>query len=133
MGFTLIRRYDPLDIKHIPYPSDLWCAVVHPRLEIKTMESRKLIPKEVPMSTALQQCGNLAGLVAGLATSDYGLISRSVNDVFAEPYRTQQLPDFKNSGRPPCKPDPWAPVFLVRDHRYSVCAGGKRWLLPSGK
>jgi len=59
------------------------------------MESRKLIPAEVSMETALQQCGNLAGLVAGLATSDYGLISRSVTDVFAEPYRTQQLPDFQ--------------------------------------
>ncbi len=43
-GFILIRGYDPLDIKHIPYPGDLWCAVVHPQLEIKTMESRKLIP-----------------------------------------------------------------------------------------
>ncbi len=94
-GFTLIRGYDPLDIKHLPYPGDMWCAVVHPQLEIKTMESRKLIPKEVSMETALQQCGNLAGLVAGLTTNDYGLISRSVTDVFAEPYRTQQLPDFQ--------------------------------------
>ncbi len=94
-GFILIRGYDPLDIKHIPYPSDLWCAVVHPHLEIKTLESRKLIPKEIPIATALQQCGNLAGLVAGLATSDYGLISRSVTDVFAEPYRTQVLPEFQ--------------------------------------
>lgn len=93
-GITLIRGYDPLDIKHIPYPADLWCAVIHPQLEIKTLESRKLIPKEVPLKTALQQCGNLAGLVAGLATGDYSLISRSVQDVFAEPYRTQQLPDF---------------------------------------
>ena len=93
-GITLIRGYDPLDIKHIPYPSDLWCAVVHPELEIKTLESRKLIPEQVPLKVALQQCGNLAGLVAGLTTGDYPLISRSVTDVFAEPYRTQQLPDF---------------------------------------
>ncbi len=93
-GITLIRSYDPLDIKHIPYPSDLWCTVIHPQLEIKTLESRKLIPREVPLKTALQQCGNLAGLVAGLATADYPLISRSITDVFAEPYRTQQLPDF---------------------------------------
>ena len=94
-GITLIRGYDPLDIKHIPYPDDLWCAVVHPGLEIRTKESRKLIPDQVPLKTALQQCGNLAGLVAGLATGDYPLISRSVTDVFAEPYRTGQLPDFE--------------------------------------
>ncbi|MCK4751221.1 MAG: homoserine kinase, partial [Bacteroidales bacterium] len=94
-GITLIRGYEPLDIKHIPYPSDLWCTVVHPRIEIKTLESRKLIPKEVPLKTALEQCGNLAGLVAGLITGDYSLISRSIKDVFAEPYRAQQLPDFE--------------------------------------
>ncbi len=94
-GITLIRGYDPLDIKHIPYPDDLWCAVVHPELEIKTLESRKLIPTHVPLATALKQCGNLAGLIAGLTTGDYPLISRSIKDEFAEPYRTQQLPDFE--------------------------------------
>ena len=49
----------------------------------------------MPLKIALQQCGNLAGLVAGLITADYSLISRSVSDVFAEPYRTQQLPEFE--------------------------------------
>jgi homoserine kinase len=94
-GITLIRGYDPLDIKHIPYPDDLWCAVVHPGLEIKTLESRKLLPGEVSLETALRQCGNLAGLVAGLATGDYPLISRSVSDAFAEPFRTDQIPGFE--------------------------------------
>jgi homoserine kinase len=93
-GFTLIRGYDPLDIKHIPYPDDLWCAVIHPDLEFKTSEGRKLIPTQVPLSTALAQAGNLAGLIAGLTTSDYGLIGRSVVDLFAEPYRTGRLPEF---------------------------------------
>ena len=93
-GFVLIRGYDPMDIKHIPYPNDLWCALVHPALEIKTMESRKLIPEQVSLKTALNQAGNLAGLIAGLATSDYALISRSVQDHFAEPFRTSTLPDF---------------------------------------
>jgi len=93
-GITLIRSYDPLDIKHISYPDDLWCAVIHPHLEIKTSESRKLIPQTVPMETALKQCGNLAGLIAGLSSGDYPLIGRSVTDLFAEPYRTGQLPDY---------------------------------------
>jgi len=94
-GITLVRSYDPLDIKHIPYPDDLWCAVVHPNLEILTGESRKLIPEQIPIATALKQCGNLAGLVAGLCTGDYPLISRSIHDVIAEPYRMGQLPDFE--------------------------------------
>jgi homoserine kinase len=93
-GITLIRSYDPLDVKHIPCPEDLWCAVVHPHLTFLTGESRKLIPKTVPLETALIQCGNLAALVAGLSTADYPLISRSVTDVFAEPYRSSALPDY---------------------------------------
>jgi homoserine kinase len=93
-GITLIRGYDPLDIKHIPFPDDLWCAVIHPDLEIRTVESRKLIPRDLPLETALKQCGNLAGLVAGLITGDYPLIGRSVNDVIAEPHRTQQITDY---------------------------------------
>jgi len=94
-GIILIRGYDPLDIKHIPYPADLWCTVVHPELEIKTLESRKKIPSQVSLKVALKQCGNLAGLVAGLTTGDYPLISRSITDVFAEPYRTHELPEFE--------------------------------------
>jgi len=93
-GMTLIRGYDPLDIKHLTYPDDLWCTVIHPHLEIRTAESRKLIPQTVPLETALKQCGNLAGLVAGLSTGDYPLIGRSVTDLFAEPYRSHLLPDF---------------------------------------
>jgi len=93
-GITLIRGYDPIDIKHISYPDDLWCAVIHPNLEIRTAESRKMIPQTIPLETALKQCGNLAGLVAGLTSGDYPLIGRSVTDLFAEPYRTHLLPDF---------------------------------------
>ena len=94
-GFTLIRGYDPLDIKHIPYPQDLFCAVVHPDLEFKTSEGRKVIPAAFPIKTALAQAGNLAGLIAGLTTSDHGLIGRSIIDLFAEPYRTGKLPEFE--------------------------------------
>jgi homoserine kinase len=94
-GFTLIKGYDPLEIKHIPYPEDLVCALVHPDLEFRTSEGRKMLPGSVPMKTALAQAGNLAGLIAGLTTSDYGLIKRSIFDHFAEPYRTKQLPAFE--------------------------------------
>jgi len=94
-GFTLIRSYDPLDIKHIPYPDDLFCAVIHPDLEFKTSDGRKVLPESVPLKTALIQAGNLAGLIAGLTTDDHALIGRSITDVFAEPVRSKKLPEFE--------------------------------------
>jgi len=93
-GFILIRSYDPLDIIPVRYPESLFCIVVQPEIEIKTLDSRKLIPKEFPIKTMLQQCGNIAALIAGLNTSDYALIGRALDDVIAEPIRAQSIPGY---------------------------------------
>ncbi len=93
-GFILIRNYDPIDIIRIDAPQELICTVAHPNIEIKTSESRKLIPKEISVKKALEQCGNIAGLLAGLTTSDYQLIGRSLHDVIAEPVRASLIPGY---------------------------------------
>jgi len=38
--------------------------------------------------------GNVAGLISGLMTGDYGLISRSMVDVIIEPVRAILIPEF---------------------------------------
>src|SRR5690606_32684147 len=40
------------------------------------------------------QWGNVAGLIAGLTQSDYGLIGRSMQDVIVEPVRAILIPGF---------------------------------------
>jgi homoserine kinase len=93
-GFILIRNYDPIDIIRIDAPVELICTVAHPNIQIKTSESRKLIPKDFPVKKVLEQCGNIAGLLAGLTTSDYPLIGRSLHDVIAEPVRSALIPGY---------------------------------------
>ncbi|MCB9014110.1 MAG: homoserine kinase [Bacteroidales bacterium] len=93
-GFILIRSYDPIDIIRIDAPHDLICTVAHPEIEIKTSESRKLIPKDLSVKKTLEQCGNIAGLIAGLTTSDYSLIGRCLQDVIAEPVRSALIPGY---------------------------------------
>ena len=93
-GFILIRSYNPIDIISLKYPENLYCTVVHPDIEIKTSESRKLIPKEFPINMVLKQCGNIAGLIAGLTTSDYRLIGRTLDDSIAEPIRAGLIPGY---------------------------------------
>ncbi|MGQ1909198.1 homoserine kinase [Marinifilum sp. RC60d5] len=93
-GFCLIRGYNPLDIVHINPPKDLWCTVIHPQIEIKTKESRELLSPEVPLKKAIRQWGNVAGLMSGLYTSDYGLIGRSLEDHIVEPQRKVLIPEF---------------------------------------
>lgn len=93
-GFTLIRGYNPIDIVRIESPPDLFLAIIHPQIEVKTSEARAILRKEVPLKTAIAQWGNVGGLVAGLYTSDYGLIGRSLHDGVAEPYRKKLIPGF---------------------------------------
>lgn len=95
-GFILIRGYDPLDVASIPTPPNLYCTLVHPHLELKTEDSRRVLKASIPIKDAITQWGNIAGLVVGLMKPDYGLIMRSLNDVVAEPIRSVLIPGFAN-------------------------------------
>jgi homoserine kinase len=93
-GFVLIRGYNPPDVVNIPTPPELFCTLVHPQLELKTQDSRQVLRSSIPLKDAIVQWGNIAGLVAGLMKPDFGLISRSLKDVIAEPVRSMLIPGF---------------------------------------
>jgi homoserine kinase len=92
-GVTLIRSIFPLDIISLPAPP-MYVAVVHPQIEVKTSDAREILRKEVLLKDAIKQWGNIAGLVAGFMQSDYGIISRSLEDVIIEPVRSILIPGF---------------------------------------
>lgn len=93
-GFTLVRTYDPLDIIQLPVPSELYVVILHPQVELLTEMSRNVLRKNVRLNTAVKQMGNIAGFVAGLYSSDYELISRSMEDYLVEPMRSVLIPGF---------------------------------------
>lgn len=93
-GFTLVRSYTPLDVLSLPVPEKLMATVIHPQIELKTADARKLLKSQVPLKKAIQQWGNVGGLVSGLYESDYELIGRSLEDVIVEPNRSLLIPGF---------------------------------------
>lgn len=93
-GFLVIRSYKPLDVFNIPVPKELYCTLVHPDVEVNTKDARLILRNEVSLKNAITQMGNVAGLVSGLMTQDYGLISRSMVDVIIEPLRAILIPEF---------------------------------------
>jgi homoserine kinase len=98
-AFTLVRSYEPLDIIRIPAPEELYATVVHPQIEIKTSDSRKILKKSITLADGIKQWGNLGGLVAGLYTEDYDLIGRSLVDHIVEPTRSILIPGFEEVKR----------------------------------
>lgn len=95
-GFTLIRSYEPLDIIKIDAPEELYATVIHPQIELRTMDARSILKNNIPLKKAIVQCGNLAGLISGLYTKDYELIGRSLHDELVEPVRYILIPKFND-------------------------------------
>ncbi len=96
-GFVVIRSVAPVEALAINYPHALHCAILHPKIEIKTADMRNILRQHVPLNDAIQQWGNIAGLVIGLQKGDFELISRSLNDVIIEPIRGKIIPGYQQA------------------------------------
>ncbi|SDJ42366.1 homoserine kinase [Chryseobacterium jejuense] len=92
-GITLVKSTDPIDIIPLNAPN-LFVAAVHPQVEVKTSDSRQILKKNITLKSAVEQWGNIAGLVAGIEKNDFALIGRSLNDVIIEPVRSILIPRF---------------------------------------
>ena len=93
-GFVLVRAASPPDVIRLPVPEGLCCAVLHPHLEVETGAARALLGDSVPLPAAIQQWGNVGGLVAGLFLNDLPLIARTLEDHVAEGKRSHLVPAF---------------------------------------
>ncbi len=93
-GFVLIRSYDPLDVIRLNTPDQLYATLIHPHIEVKTKDAREILRKEIYFKDSVKQSGNVAGLITGLLTSDFDLISRSMHDHIVEPIRSILIPGY---------------------------------------
>ena len=92
-GFTLVRSADPLDIVSLNFP-EMYAAVIHPQIEIKTSDARAILPQNIPLKDAIQNWSNLGAFIAALAKSDFDLMARSMEDLIIEPVRRPLIPKF---------------------------------------
>ena len=99
-GFILVRSYHPLEIIKLPVPRELRVVAIHPQISIKTKDARAVLPTEIALKDAVTQWANVGGLISGLYTDNYNLISNSLVDIIVEPARKPLIPffdDIKNS------------------------------------
>lgn len=96
-GFVIIRSNEPLDLIHVSCPDNLYGAVVHPHIELKTSDARRILRQDMPLNDVTRQCANVAAFVAALITSDLSLIGRSMNDLVAEPKRLMIIPGYADA------------------------------------
>ena len=70
-------------------------TVIHPKIELKTKDSRAVVKDKVSMKNLIEQSANLGAFISGLYTEDYELIGRSIKDVIIEPLRSVLIPKFE--------------------------------------
>jgi len=96
-GFTIIRSYEPFEVTRITPPNDLGIVVALPDIMVPTIESRKVLPKEVSVKDLVFHVGNASTLVYGMMTGDLNLVGRSVKDAVFEPARVHLVPFLKEA------------------------------------
>ena len=93
-GIVLIRCMEPLDIVALPVPEELTVVLVRPEQSLRTADARAVLPLTVLRDVAVHQAAQVGAIAAALATSDYELLGRAIDDRIAEPVRACLLPGF---------------------------------------
>ena len=93
-GVVLIRSLEPLDVVRLPYPKELRVILAHPSQRLRTETARACLPRSVDLAVAVAQAAGVGSLVAALASRDWDLLRRSIEDRIAEPARAPLLPGF---------------------------------------
>jgi homoserine kinase len=96
-GIVLIRSLEPLDLVQLPVPDQLWVVIARPDQQLRTAHSRSVLPEAIPRDVALHQAAQVGGMVAALASGDYALLGRTIDDRIAEPVRAALLPGFREA------------------------------------
>jgi homoserine kinase len=96
-GFCIVKGYTPLQILRIPFPEKLYIVVVHPQIEVKTADSKKILRKEMTLTNVISQMGNVASLISGMITSNFEWIKSGMEDLIAEPIRSYLIPGFSQA------------------------------------
>jgi homoserine kinase len=96
-GILLIRSLIPLELVRLPVPAELFVVLVRPEQRMRTAEARSVLPREIPRAIALHQAAQVGAFVAALASNDYDLLGRSIDDRIAEPARAGLLPGFREA------------------------------------
>jgi homoserine kinase len=94
---VLVRCLDPIDVVTLPVPASLRVVLAQPAQELRTADSRAVLPSSVSRDVAIHQSAQVAAMVAALFVGDLRLLGRAVDDRIAEPARRHLLPGFREA------------------------------------
>lgn len=98
-GVICVRGIDPPDVTNVPVRLELWFALAHPAIRIRTADARAVLPSSYSRDTLIAQLASVGSLITALATGDIALFGRSLVDHVAEPARSRLIAGFADAKR----------------------------------
>lgn len=94
-GFVIsVKMDEETNYKKLP-PLDMDLVVYIPSFELKTEDSRKVLPTELQMKDAAMASGISNLMISALLTGDYELAGKMMeSDLFHESYRAKLIPNY---------------------------------------
>lgn len=97
-GLQLVPGSDParpLLSVGLPVPARLRLVLIRPELEVATRDSRRVLPRRVPLRDHVRNAAAFAGLVVALGAGDLAAAGRYVSsDLVVEPARAPLVPGY---------------------------------------
>jgi homoserine kinase len=95
-GFTVTRcaptAADYRDTIRAAVPPEIVFVVASPAIEMKTTESRGVLPATLPLADAARSVNSAAMVTAAFLTGDFEKLRHAAGDFLHEPYRLPRIP-----------------------------------------
>ena len=93
-GTVLVNNRENYKVIKLPVPKNLYAIIHHPLIEIKTSDSRGILPKSIDLKIASDQLSAVGGFIHSLHTEDFELMKISLKDYLVEQFRSDFVPAF---------------------------------------
>ncbi|MBN1285511.1 MAG: homoserine kinase [Anaerolineae bacterium] len=120
LGGIIMVEEGGRQVRRLPVPGKLVCALAMPAVHLPTAVARKVLPREYPLHDVVTQTSNLAMLMSALYENDVERFAAGMVDVVAEPARSRLIPGFDAAKRAAL--DAGALGFIISGAGPSVCA-----------
>lgn len=95
-GLILVNNHEDFKVSKLPAPENLYALVHHPLIEIKTSNSRHVLPEKIDLDVVPNQLASIGGFIHSLHTVDFNLMKKSLKDFLVEKHRSNDIPCFKD-------------------------------------
>lgn len=97
LGGLCVGRSSPadgrlLDVVRFEVPDSLAFVVASPELEVKTNESRSVLPARIPFGDAVRSINAASFFIAAFASGEFDKLRHGFDDFLHEPYRLPSIP-----------------------------------------